>query len=89
MNFYNAMTNRQNVSSAQYSSPVDGLLMDRLSVIARNRGMGGRRLGPHRMCRNNKATFMPNEFMNIETFATASKFMMLVPYYKKHVHVTA
>ena len=42
----NAMTNRRNFSSVQNISPVDGLLMDRLSVIARNRGMGGRRLGP-------------------------------------------
>jgi hypothetical protein len=62
MNFYNAMTNRQNFSSVQYSSPVDGLLMDRLSVIARNRGMGGRRLGPHTTCMNKTATFMPNSY---------------------------
>ena len=41
-----AMTNRRGISSVQSTSPVDGLLIDRLSVIARNRGMGGRRLGP-------------------------------------------
>lgn len=42
-----AMTVRRKISSATSLSPVDGLLMDRLSVIARNRGMGGHRLGPH------------------------------------------
>ena len=51
-----AMTARRKVPSNFSVIPVDGLLMDRLSVIARNRGMGGRRLGPNRLvhtsCKN-------------------------------------
>ena len=45
-----AMTARRKDVSEIHVTPVDGLLMDRLSVIARNRGMGGRRLGPYTKC---------------------------------------
>lgn len=90
MKLNNAMTNKRNILSVKQSSPVDGLLMDRLSVIARNRGMGGRRLGPHTMCVNIRiATSMPYEYMNTETSTIGFNIRMLVPYHKKYVRVKA
>jgi len=69
------MTARRKDLSDVPVSPVDGLLMDRLSVIARNRGMGSRRLGPNRLVYHycNKYANFRFEFFKVQMLKHINK----------------